>query len=100
MMELRYVQTILNHCWAAQDLLWEFIRAEDITVTLVSEPYDVGTAGWHRDSSGRAAVGVFRCGLTFGDVETGVGFVVATVGGVVCVHSCYASPAMRADEFE
>lgn len=65
MMKLRYVQTNLNHCRAAQDLLWEFIRVEDITVVLVSEPYDVETTGWHRNSSGQA---VIHGGLTLDDV--------------------------------
>jgi len=99
MTELRYVQTNLNHCRAAQDLLGEFVRAEDIAVALVSEPQGGGRAGWHYDSTGRAAVAVFRPGLTLSDVETGDGFVAATVGGAVRVFSCYASPAMSVAEF-
>lgn len=99
-MELRYVQTNLNHCRAAQDLLAEFIRAEDIAVALVSEPHGGSLAGWHYDSTGRAAVGVFRSGLTLGDVETGDGYVAASVGGSTRVFSCYASPAMSAAEFQ
>lgn len=74
-MELRYVQTNLIHCRAAQDLLAEFIRVEDIAVALVSEPHGGGLAGWHYDSTGRAAVGAFRSGLTLDDVETGDGYV-------------------------
>ena len=100
MMEQRYVQTNLNHCREAQDLFWEFTRAENIGVALVSEPYGVGAAGWHLDSSGLAALGVLGRGLTLGEVKTGDGFVAATVGGVVRVHSCYASPALSPDEFE
>jgi len=100
MMEQRYVQTNLNHCREAQDLFWEFVRAENVGVALVSEPYGVGSAGWHLDSTGLAALGVLGRGLTLGDVETGDGFVSATVGGAVRVHSCYASPALSADEFE
>jgi hypothetical protein len=100
MMEQRYVQTNLNHCREAQDLFWEFVRAENIGVALVSEPYGVGSAGWHLDSSGLAALGVLGRGLTLGEVETGDGFVAATVGGAVRVHSCYASPALSPDEFE
>lgn len=99
-MECRYVQTNLNHCREAQDLFWEFVRAEDIGVALVSEPYGVGSTGWHLDSSGLAALGVLGRGLTLGEVETGDGFVSATVGGAVRVHSCYASPAQSSDEFE
>ena len=51
MMEQRYVQTNLNHCREAQDLFWEFVRAEKVGVALVSEPYGVGSAGWHLDLS-------------------------------------------------
>ncbi|KAL4082299.1 hypothetical protein QTP88_030085 [Uroleucon formosanum] len=79
MTEVRFVQTNLNHCRAAQDLLGEFVRAEDIAVALVSEPQGGGRAGWHYDSTGRAAVAVFRPGLTLSDVETGDGFVAVTV---------------------
>lgn len=100
MMEQRYVQTNLNHCREAQDLFWEFVRAENIGVALVSEPYGVGSAGWHLDSTGLAALGVLGRGLTLGEVETGEGFVAATVGGATRVHSCYASPALSPDEFE
>ncbi|XP_060881175.1 uncharacterized protein LOC132952769 [Metopolophium dirhodum] len=100
MTELRYVQTNLNHCRAAQDLLDEFARPEDIAVALVSEPQGGGRADWHYDSSGRAAVAVFRSGLTLGDVQTGDGFVAATVGGAVRAFSCYASPALSAAEFQ
>ncbi|KAJ8136658.1 hypothetical protein OY671_010129, partial [Metschnikowia pulcherrima] len=95
-----YVQTNSNHCRAAQDSLWEFVRAEDIAVASVMEPDEFGCTGWHFDSSGRAAVGVLRRGLTLDDVETGDGYVAVTVGGAVRVHSCYASPAMSFDEFE
>lgn len=99
-MECRYVQTNLNHCRDAQDLFWEFARSEDIGVALVSEPYGVGAAGWHLDSTGLAALGVLGRGLTLGEVENGDGFVSATVGGVSRVYSCYASPAISLDEFE
>ncbi|XP_015368071.1 PREDICTED: uncharacterized protein LOC107164676 [Diuraphis noxia] len=99
-MELRFVQTNLNHCRAAQDLLGEFVRTEDIAVALVSEPQGGGRAGWHYDTTGRAAVSVFRPGLTLRDVESGDGFVAATVGGAVRVFSCYASPALSVAEFQ
>jgi len=75
------------------------VRAEVIAVALVSEPQGGGRAGWHYDSTGRAAVAVFRSGLTLSDVETGDGFVEATVGGALRVFSCYASPAMSVAEF-
>jgi len=61
-MELRLVQTNLNHCRDAQDLFWEFAKREDISMALVSEPYDVGRPGWRCDSSGRAAIRVLRVG--------------------------------------
>lgn len=81
-------------------MFWEFVRAEKIGVALVSEPYGVGSAGWLLDSTGLAALGVLGRGLTLGEVETGDGFVAATVGGDVRLHSCYASPALSPDEFE
>lgn len=35
------MQTNLNHCQNAQNVVCEFMRKEDIAVTLVEEPYDV-----------------------------------------------------------
>jgi len=35
-MELRYEQTNIKHSRAAQDSFWEFMKAEDIVVELVS----------------------------------------------------------------
>lgn len=98
-MELRLVQTNLNHCRNAQDLFWEFVGTQGISVALVSEKYEVGRSGWRCDSSGRAAIGVLRDRLSLGDVEVGDGYVATKMDGALRVYSCYASPALPPPEF-
>jgi len=95
-MELKFVQTNLKHHRNAQVVLQEFIRAKMITVALVSDPYNVGLNGWRYDSSGGAAIGILRPGLSIADVEIGNGYVCATVGGVLYLYSCYAPPSPSA----
>jgi len=80
-MELKFVQTILNHCRNAQDILQEFTRAEGISVALVSDPYNVNLHGRRYNSSGGAAIGILCPGLSVADVEVGDRYVCATVGG-------------------
>ena len=99
-MGLRVVQTNLNHHAHSHDMLEEFIRAEGISVALVSDPYHGSLNGWLCDSSGGAVMGVFRPGLSINDVEVGDGYVCATVGGSLRVYSCYARPPLSAAEFE
>jgi len=82
-MELKFVQINLSHCRATQDMFWQFVREEDISVALVSEYYDVSRPGWWCDLSGRAAIGVLQPGISLSDLEIGDGYVAVTVGGVL-----------------
>lgn len=75
------------------------MRAEDIAVAIVSEPYIVGRAELQTDLLGRASVGVFPNRLMLSDVKIGFGYVTVTVGSKVSIHICYVSTALSVDEF-
>lgn len=90
----RFLQTNLNHCRAAQDLLCQALVEKSTDVAIISEPYArsiLGDTRWILDRSERAALGVMNDTFTVGEVEREDGFVAAKVNGVT-VYSCYASP--------
>jgi hypothetical protein len=93
---MRFLQTNLNHCRGAQDLVRQAASEMHIDVCIISDPY-VGlikeAAGWFLDRSGKAAIGVMNRDLTVADIERGDGFVAARIDGVD-VLSCYAPPSM------
>lgn len=43
MMELSFIQSNLNHCSAAQDLISQYMVEENIDIALLSDPYRVLT---------------------------------------------------------
>lgn len=91
---IRFLQSNLNHCRGAQDLLSQAVVERRVDVAIISEPHSgtiTGSPSWLLDSTGRAALGVINNRLTVGDVEVGDGYVAARIDGT-SVYSCYASP--------
>ena len=99
---MEVIQINLNHCGAAQDLLWQATRETKCDVVMIAEPYRVpaGSANWVADKAGLAAIMV--CGrYPIERVVTSVseGFVISKINGVY-VCSCYAPPRWTNEEFE
>jgi len=91
---MRFLQTNLNHCRAAQDLLCQAMVEKKTDVAIISEPYArsiLGNTRWSLDRSGRAALGVINDTFTVSAFEQEDGYIAAKVNGVT-VYSCYASP--------
>ena len=90
----------LNHCEAAQDLLIQGVKEENIDVSIISEPYRVpGNSIWIMNGSHTSAIWI--CGfLPFQQTYAlDIGFVMAGIKGVF-VLSCYASPRWSMDEIQ
>lgn len=91
---MRFLQSNLNHCRAAQDILCQALVEKRTDIAIISEPYAKSISGnvrWILDRSGRAALGVMNDKFTVSEIEKEDGFVAAKVNGVT-VYSCYASP--------
>lgn len=97
---IKFVQKNLNYRKDAEELLSVFIREEEISIALVSEPYSTGLKDWFYDLSGEAAIGIFRPGLSIVDIEVGDGFVAATVAGSFRLYSCFAKSSLTSVEFK
>ncbi|XP_052901358.1 uncharacterized protein LOC128307518 [Anopheles moucheti] len=98
---MEVVQVNLNHCEAAQDLLWQATVEENGDVLLISEPYrtPIGSNNWVSDKTGMAAIWatgkfpiqrVVSCAFE--------GFTIAVVNGVYFC-SCYAPPRWDLEKF-
>lgn len=93
-MELSFIQSNLNHCSAAQDLLAQYMVEEEIDVALISDPYraDAHSTSWLTSAgSSRAAIYIARNGVTIANLIRDPKFISARLNGVQ-VFSCYASP--------
>jgi len=69
---MRFLQTHLNHCRAAQDLLCQAMVEKRSDVSIISEPYArsiLGNTRWTLDRSGRAALGVMNDAFTVSEIE-------------------------------
>lgn len=65
------MQSNLNHCRDAQELLWQFAEEEEIDIAVISEPYiKAGSVTWIMDKSGLAAIGLFRNSLKVCQIES------------------------------
>lgn len=62
-MEVRFVQLNLNNLASAYDLLKEFVQDKQISVAVISKPYNTSLHGWCYDSLVGAAIGVYQPGL-------------------------------------
>jgi len=101
MMMLSIIQSNLNHCSAAQDLIAQYMVEEGIDVVLLSDPYRVHTnsnAWLSGTSSCRATIYIAGRGVTVSNVLRDAEFVSARLNGVQ-VYCCYASPNRTLDEF-
>lgn len=98
---MKFIQLNLNHCVAAQDLLYQTILEQEIDVALICEQYkNLDNSVWERDSTDKAAV--WACGNKA--IEKGMrhpqkGFARVKIGGIF-VYSCYVSPNITIDEFQ
>lgn len=97
---IKFVQKNLNYRKDAEELLSVFIRAEEISIALINEPYSTDLKDLFYDRSGEAAIGIFRPDLSIVDLEVGDGFVAATVAGCFRLYSCYAKSSLTVVEFK
>lgn len=101
-MELSFIQSNLNHCSAAQDLLAQYIVEEGVDVALISDPYkaDLSSSAWHVSAGQRkAAIYVANTGVTVANVISDAEFVSVRLNGIQ-VYSCYASPNRPIEDFQ
>lgn len=100
--EMKVRQINLNHCEAAQDLMWHDIAKIGCDVAIISEPYKVppDNPNWVADKASMAAI--YVCGkypiqqVVSKDNE---GFVVAKINGIYFC-SCYAPPRWTINEYD
>ncbi|XP_066906400.1 uncharacterized protein [Halyomorpha halys] len=97
---MRILQLNLNHCEAAQDLLYQTVREQHIDVAILSEQYKNRDGNsWVSDVSGKAAV--WACNSqAIQEVNNTLhsGFVWAKINDVY-IFSCYAYPSITIEDF-
>ncbi|XP_063634876.1 uncharacterized protein LOC134805517 [Cydia splendana] len=101
-MAIKFLQTNLNHCVRAQDLLFQSMAQWSINIAVVAEPYSVSAqAGWVGDLDKTVAlVSRGTAGSPpFQGVIKGHGFVAATCGNIAVV-GVYFSPNDSLADFE
>ena len=96
-----FLQSNLNHCAGAQDLLLQSVAEWDVDVAVACEPYWVPShPNWVVDLKGDVAVLVrTAAGPPLSMVERGPGYVVAEWGEYVIIGA-YFSPNRTLAEFE
>lgn len=98
--KMRFLQINLNHCEAAQDLLYQEVKELDIDVAIIAEPYRVPANGaWISDKQKWSAI--FICGSypiqeVITNSESGV--VAAKINGIN-IFSCYAPPRLTTPNY-
>lgn len=99
MMEITQVN--LNHCDAAQQLLWQSTTETKCDVAIIAEPYRVpiNNGNWVADKARIAAIQVTG-GFPIQEVVDNdhEGFVIAKINGVF-VCSCYAPPRWTPEQY-
>jgi hypothetical protein len=101
MMELSLIQSNLNHCSAAQDLILQYMVEEKVDIALLSDHYRIPTTSnaWLTGTgSCRAAIYTAGDGVTVANVLRDAEFVSARLNGVQ-IFCCYASPNQTHEEF-
>lgn len=97
---MRILQINLNHCEAAQDLLYQEVKDLNIDVAIIAEPYRVPLNGaWISDTKKWTAI--YVCGkYPIQEIHTSAeqGIVSAKINGIH-IFSCYAPPRLNAQEF-
>ncbi|XP_066906401.1 uncharacterized protein [Halyomorpha halys] len=97
---MRILQLNLNHCEAAQDLLYQTVREQHIDVAILSEQYkNLDSNSWVSDVSGKAAV--WACNSqAIQEVNTTLhsGFVWVKINDMY-IFSYYAYPSITIEDF-
>ena len=99
MMEITQIN--LNHCDAAQQLLWQSTTETKCDVAIVAEPYRIppDNGNWVADRAGIAAIYVMGRFPIQEIVENSAeGFVIAKINGVFFC-SCYAPPRWNEEQY-
>lgn len=100
--DLKILQTNLNHCRTAHDLLLLNAHNMEVDIVVVSEPYTT-PVNWFTDTTGRAAIYVTGKGIRNSKqltlVKSDKGFVIIKYNGYLIV-SVYVSPNINQQEFE
>lgn len=94
-------QINLNHCAAAQDLLWQSMVENKCSVAIIADPYRIppNNPNWAADATGSAAIMVMgRYPIQEVISCSREGFVIVTIGGIT-VCSCYAPPRWTGEQF-
>lgn len=98
---IKFLQTNLYHCWAAQQLLQQMIKELEIDVVLISEQH--GNPGdsdnWVHSDNRRCALLVANPAMQITESGSGAGFVWARIEGTIII-SCYFSPNSSLAEYE
>lgn len=99
---MEVTQINLNHCDAAQQLLWQSTTETMCDVAIIAEPYRVphDNGNWIADRAGLAAIQVMGR-YPFQEVITRSeeGFVIAKINGIF-ICSCYAPPRWTMEQFQ
>lgn len=97
---VRLIQINLNHCSAAQDLLYQEIAELNIDIAIIAEPYHVPANGaWIADPNKWSAI--YACGnYPIQEIinQSTAGMVAAKINGMY-IFSCYAPPRLTNQEF-
>ena len=95
------IQINLNHCYVAQQLLWQTVSELGIDVGIVSDPYSIpaGNGRWIANGSRKVAIwttGRYPAQEVVSTSEDG--YVIAKVNGIYFC-SCYFPPSWNIDYF-
>lgn len=97
---IRVIQLNLNHTRAAQDLLIQRTKEEEIDVALLSEPHRIiDSTSYTSDTTTSAAILTSGNHATLEKYGRDEGFVRAKVKNIY-FYSCYASPSWTIGEFQ
>ena len=98
---MKFLQLNLNHCEAAQDLLWQTLYERNIDVAILCEQYkDIDSSqNWMKDTTGKVATWVCK-NHHIQEIPATIreGYVWARVEDVY-ICSVYAAPSLSIDEF-
>lgn len=98
---MQITQLNLNHCKAAQQLLWQSVSESSTDVALLSDPYHIPTdnGNWVADKGKLAAICTTgRFPIQEIVSTSSEGFAIAKISGVYYC-SCYAPPRWSIDQF-
>ncbi|XP_066909029.1 uncharacterized protein [Halyomorpha halys] len=97
---MRILQLNLNHCEAAQDLLYQTVQEQHINVAILCEQYkNLDGNSWVSDGSGKAAI--WACNsqaIQELNTTSHFGFVLTKINDVY-IFSCYAYPSTTIADF-